>query len=109
MTDDGTLEEFGVELIGANRDAIMRAEDRELFRQTMSDAGIRIPWSITVESIGEALAELDEGRASLPAIACRPSADLAPNSDCADHRSARHWKSSWSKVSCGATWAKGLS
>ena len=68
LTDDGTLEEFGVELIGANREAIMRAEDRELFRQTMSEAGIRIPWSITVESTEEALASLDEGEASLPAI-----------------------------------------
>ncbi len=68
LTDDGTLEEFGVELIGANREAIMRAEDRELFRQTMADADIRIPWSITVESPAAALEALDAGEASLPAI-----------------------------------------
>ncbi|MFZ9668954.1 MAG: carbamoyl-phosphate synthase large subunit [Solirubrobacterales bacterium] len=68
LTDDGTLEEFGVELIGANREAIMRAEDRELFRQTMAEADIRIPWSITVESPAAALAALDAGEASLPAI-----------------------------------------
>jgi carbamoyl-phosphate synthase large subunit len=68
LTEDGTLEEFGVELIGANREAIMRAEDRELFRQTMTEAGIRIPWSITVESAEEALEALDSGEASLPAI-----------------------------------------
>ena len=68
LTEDGTLEEFGVELIGADRDAIARAEDRELFRKTMTDAGIRIPWSITVESVEEALASLDSGDASLPAI-----------------------------------------
>ena len=68
LTDDGTLEEFGVELIGANREAIMRAEDRELFRQTMADADIRIPWSITVESPAAALDALDAGEASLPAI-----------------------------------------
>jgi len=68
LTDDGTLEEFGVELIGANREAIMRAEDRELFRQTMTEAGIRIPWSITVESVEGALESLDAGEASLPAI-----------------------------------------
>ena len=68
LTEDGTLEKFGVELIGANRDAIARAEDRELFRKTMSEAGIRIPWSITVESAEEALASLDSGDASLPAI-----------------------------------------
>ena len=32
LHEDGTLERFGVELIGANYDAIDRAEDRELFR-----------------------------------------------------------------------------
>ena len=48
LTEEGTLEKFGVELIGADREAIARAEDRELFRKTMTDAGIRIPWSITV-------------------------------------------------------------
>jgi len=68
LSADGTLEKFGVELIGANRDAIIRGEDREVFRQVMTEAGIRIPWSITVESVDQALKELDEGEASLPAI-----------------------------------------
>ena len=68
LSADGTLEKFGVELIGANRDAIIRGEDREVFRQVMTEAGIRIPWSITVESVEQALKELDEGDASLPAI-----------------------------------------
>ena len=68
LTADGTLEEFGVELIGANREAIVRAEDREVFRRVMSEAGIRIPWSLTVESVDQALGSLDEGGASLPAI-----------------------------------------
>ena len=35
LHEDGTLERFGVELIGADYDAIARAEDRDLFRQTM--------------------------------------------------------------------------
>ena len=68
LSADGTLEKYGVELIGANREAITRAEDREVFRQVMTDAGIRIPWSITVESVDEALASLDSGDATLPAI-----------------------------------------
>jgi len=68
LSADGTLEKFGVELIGANRDAIIRGEDREVFRQVMTEAGIRIPWSVTVESVDQALRELDEGDASLPAI-----------------------------------------
>ncbi len=68
LSADGTLEKYGVELIGANREAIIRGEDREVFRQVMTEAGIRIPWSITVESVEQALAELDDGDASLPAI-----------------------------------------
>src|ERR671911_180609 len=41
LHEDGTLERFGVELIGANYDAIHRAEDRELFDATMQAAGLR--------------------------------------------------------------------
>ena len=51
LFQDGTLERFGVELIGADAAAIRRAEDREEFRRTMTEAGLRIPWSITVESV----------------------------------------------------------
>ncbi len=36
LHDDGTLERFGVELIGANYDAITCAEDRELFAEAMA-------------------------------------------------------------------------
>jgi carbamoyl-phosphate synthase large subunit len=68
LSADGTLEKFGVELIGANREAIIRAEDREVFRQVMNEAGIRIPWSVTVESVEAALEVLDSGEATLPAI-----------------------------------------
>src|SRR5919201_1892966 len=45
LYEDGTLERFGVELIGADYDAIRRAEDRHLFRKTMTDAGLRVPRS----------------------------------------------------------------
>ena len=58
LHEDGTLERFGVELIGANAESIRRAEDREQFRRTMNEAGLRIPWSITVESLGEVEAAL---------------------------------------------------
>jgi carbamoyl-phosphate synthase large subunit len=68
LSADGTLEKYGVELIGANREAITRAEDREVFRQVMQEADIRIPWSITVESVEQALGSLDSGDATLPAI-----------------------------------------
>jgi carbamoyl-phosphate synthase large subunit len=68
LHEDGTLERFGVELIGAEAGAIRRAEDREEFRRTMNEAGLRIPWSMTVESLGEVEAALADGRISLPAI-----------------------------------------
>ncbi|MGC1166383.1 MAG: carbamoyl-phosphate synthase large subunit [Solirubrobacterales bacterium] len=68
LHEDGTLEKFGVELIGADAAAINRAEDREEFRTTMNEAGIRIPWSITVETLAEVEEGLAEGRITLPAI-----------------------------------------
>jgi carbamoyl-phosphate synthase large subunit len=68
LYEDGTLEKHGVELIGADHAAIRRAEDREEFRQTMNDAGLRIPWSMTVETLGEVEAALADGRITLPAI-----------------------------------------
>jgi carbamoyl-phosphate synthase large subunit len=68
LHEDGTLEKFGVELIGADAAAIRRAEDREEFRTTMNEAGIRIPWSMTVETLGEVEEALANGRITLPAI-----------------------------------------
>jgi carbamoyl-phosphate synthase large subunit len=75
LHEDGTLERFGVELIGAEAAAIRRAEDREEFRRTMTAAGLRIPWSMTVESLGEVEAALTDGRITLPAIV-RPAFTL---------------------------------
>jgi carbamoyl-phosphate synthase large subunit len=72
---DGTLERFGVELIGADHDAIRSAEDREEFRRTMTEAGLRIPWSLTVESLAEAEQALADGRIRLPVIV-RPAFTL---------------------------------
>jgi carbamoyl-phosphate synthase large subunit len=45
LHDDGTLERNGVELIGANYEAIACAEDRRLFGAAMADAGLRMPAS----------------------------------------------------------------
>jgi carbamoyl-phosphate synthase large subunit len=75
LHEDGTLERFGVELIGADSAAIRRAEDREEFRRTMTEAGLRIPWSMTVESLGEIDVALADGRITLPAIV-RPAFTL---------------------------------
>jgi carbamoyl-phosphate synthase large subunit len=51
LWEDGTLERLGVELIGADYEAIRRAEDRRLFRETMESAGLRVPRSETVTSM----------------------------------------------------------
>jgi carbamoyl-phosphate synthase large subunit len=66
LSEDGTLAKYRVELIGADYDAIRRAEDRELFRATMERAGLRVPRSAAVKSMREAERVLPE--IGLPAI-----------------------------------------
>jgi carbamoyl-phosphate synthase large subunit len=66
LSEDGTLAKHRVELIGADYDAIRRAEDRELFRATMERAGLRVPRSAAVKSMREAERALPE--VGLPAI-----------------------------------------
>jgi len=60
LHDDGTLDRFGVELIGANYEAIACAEDRELFREAMTNAGLRMPKSAIATSLPEAQDALPE-------------------------------------------------
>ena len=48
LTRDGTLEEFGVELIGANERAIQMAEDRAQFAAAMRRIGLATPVGQTV-------------------------------------------------------------
>jgi len=60
LHDDGTLERFGVELIGANYEAIACAEDREQFRTAMTGAGLRMPKSVIATTILEARDALSE-------------------------------------------------
>src|SRR5438094_1522382 len=66
LHEDGTLERYGVVLIGADHEAIRRAENREVFRRTMEEAGLRVPWSLTVQSVGEVEAALADRRIRLP-------------------------------------------
>jgi carbamoyl-phosphate synthase large subunit len=75
LHEEGVLDRFGVELIGADYEAIRRAEDREAFRETMEGAGLRVPWSEIVRSVGEAERALAENRMELPAIV-RPAYTL---------------------------------
>ncbi|PWC54527.1 carbamoyl-phosphate synthase large subunit [Azospirillum sp. TSO22-1] len=74
LSDDGTLERLGVEMIGAKRDVIAKAEDRILFRDAMDKLGLESPRSRMVKSFREALEALE--LVGLPAI-IRPSFTLA--------------------------------
>ncbi|MGZ4311596.1 MAG: carbamoyl-phosphate synthase large subunit, partial [Solirubrobacteraceae bacterium] len=60
LHENGTLQRYGVELIGANYDAIDRAEDRERFRDTMTAAGLRVPRSVIAHSTDDARRALPE-------------------------------------------------
>jgi len=52
----GILHRYQVELIGATAEAINRAEDRQLFKQTMQSIGLDLPRSGSAHSMAEALA-----------------------------------------------------
>jgi carbamoyl-phosphate synthase large subunit len=70
LADMGVLEKFGVEMIGAKREAIEMAEDRQLFRDAMDRIGLESPRSKLVHNMEEAMEALEA--TGLPAI-IRPS------------------------------------
>ncbi|HEX9841882.1 MAG TPA: carbamoyl-phosphate synthase large subunit, partial [bacterium] len=53
LHERGVLERYGVQLIGANVEAIRKAEDRELFREAMNKLGIRVPRSHIAASLAD--------------------------------------------------------
>ncbi|MCO6426965.1 carbamoyl-phosphate synthase large subunit [Nitrosomonas communis] len=55
LVKHGVLEKYGVELIGASREAIDKAEDREKFKQAMSRIGLNSARSAVAHSLEEAL------------------------------------------------------
>ena len=54
LAENGTLERYGVELIGANLEAIQKAEDRLLFKQAMERIGVAVCPSGIATSLAEA-------------------------------------------------------
>jgi carbamoyl-phosphate synthase large subunit len=54
LAEDGTLDRFGVELIGAKLPAIRKAEDRALFKEAMERIGLSLPRSRQVRTVEEA-------------------------------------------------------
>ncbi len=73
LAENGVLEHYGVELIGAKLDAIKKAEDRDLFKRVMQDIGLTVPRSGVVSNLDEARQVL--GTIGLPLI-IRPSFTL---------------------------------
>src|SRR5207342_2162280 len=55
LADNGVLEKYGVELIGASREAIRMAEDRELFRVAMAEIGLDCPKAEVARSLEQAI------------------------------------------------------
>ena len=73
LAREGVLERYGVELIGASREAIDKAEDRERFRVAMARIGLECPRALQIRDLRqaeEALADI-----GFPAI-LRPSFTL---------------------------------
>jgi carbamoyl-phosphate synthase large subunit len=66
LDEEGVLEEFGVELIGARPEAIAIAEDRQLFKERMLEVGLGVAPSGVATTLTEAEALLD--KVGLPAI-----------------------------------------
>jgi carbamoyl-phosphate synthase large subunit len=55
LAESGVLDRYGVQLIGASPKAIALAEDRELFKRAMINAGLRVPLGETVSTVDQAL------------------------------------------------------
>ncbi|NCA02792.1 MAG: carbamoyl-phosphate synthase large subunit, partial [Sphingomonadaceae bacterium] len=70
---DGTLDKFGVKMIGADAEAIDKAEDRQKFREAMDKIGLESARSHIAHSMDDALIGLE--KVGLPAI-IRPSFTL---------------------------------
>ncbi len=69
LAEDGTLEEYGVELIGARPESIRKAESRSEFKEAMTKIGLASPRSGYARSVEEARAIVEgEGGTGYPAI-----------------------------------------
>jgi len=75
LAEDGTLDRYGVELIGAKLPAIKTAEDRNLFGAAMERIGLAMPAGFYAASPEDALAGMRQRRMQFPLI-IRPSFTL---------------------------------
>jgi hypothetical protein len=113
LAREGVLERYGVEMIGASREAIDKAEDRDLFRQAMRRIGLDMPRSAIAHSLEEAIQV--QAQIGFPAIIrpsftmggsgggiaynaeefaeiCRRGLDLSPTSELLIEESVLGWK-----------------
>jgi carbamoyl-phosphate synthase large subunit len=60
LARSGVLDEHGVEMIGAGLEAIERAEDRGLFKETMERVGLEVPRAVYARSMAEAMKAVQE-------------------------------------------------
>ena len=75
LSEDGTLERYGVELIGAKIPAIKTAEDRNLFGAAMARIGLEMPAGFYAKTPEDALRGMRERKMDFPLI-IRPSFTL---------------------------------
>ena len=113
LAENGTLERFGVELIGARHEAIRKAEDRNLFKEAMRSIGLETPESDFAYSMTEARAIAE--RLGFPLVirpsftlgggggglvdgldefveVCRQGLDLSPITEILIEKSVKGWK-----------------
>src|SRR6201999_459471 len=57
--DQGILTKYGVKMIGADRDAIFRGEDRQVFKDLMIKIGLKVPTSRVVHNMTDARETLE--------------------------------------------------
>jgi len=97
LVREGVLEKFDCELIGASRDAIDMAEDRELFRNAMREIGLESAQSAVAKSLEEAFAIQSTGggiaynREEFESIVLR-GLDASPTSEVLIEESILGWK-----------------
>src|SRR6187431_2891209 len=72
----GVLEKFGVAMIGADADAIDKAEDRELFRNAMTKIGLETPKSMLANATAAKNADRKKHEAERAALKAEAPADL---------------------------------
>ena len=104
LFNDGTLEKYGVQMIGANADAIDKAEDRQRFREAMDKIGLESARSGVAHTVEEALAVLET--TGLPSI-IRPSFTMG-GTDGGINVGHRHAQWFWSRPTVSPGFASRL-